>query len=178
MEPKEVIEVFRKNITEHYFDMNGRVCRKEFWYFVLASVVIGLAAAIVDTVLGTSLVRPLVSLALLLPTAGLGARRLQDIGRNKSLVWIWIGVSAAMQILAIVTVFMLMGSVGYGYYAYGAAPLFGTAVLLGGLTTLVGLATLALTVVLIYFWAQPGVKGENQYGPDPLASAPATVSAA
>jgi len=25
-----VLEIFRRNVTEHYFDMNGRVSRTEF----------------------------------------------------------------------------------------------------------------------------------------------------
>jgi uncharacterized membrane protein YhaH (DUF805 family) len=173
VEPKDFIEVFRRNITEHYFDLTGRVGRKEFWYFVVASIAVVLAAGLIDVILGTGLLRPLVSLALILPIAGLGARRLQDTGRNKSLIWAWLGLTAAMQILAIMMLFWWIGA-GYGFgsgsvgYAYSLSA---SAALWGALMTLVSLASLVISVVLIYFWAQPGISGPNQYGPDPSTPA-------
>lgn len=177
MEPKEFVEIFRRNITEHYFDMSGRVSRKEFWYFVIASVVVMIAASLIGGILSTGLLRPLVSLALILPMAGIGARRLQDTGRNKSLIWIWLGLTIAMQVLAILMVFWWVGTgYGYGYGPYGYNPstfsVVGSAALFGGLTSLISLASLVISIVLIYFWAQPGTTGPNQYGPDPLASTP------
>lgn len=163
MEPKEVIEVFRRNVAEHYFDINGRASRKEFWYFILATVVVSIAAWFIDQILNTGLLRPLVGLALLLPTAALAARRLQDTGRTKMLALLWLIIAVAMQILALVTVFGI-GTSGYGYgYGFGVA-----AAMFGMLTGLVGLVWLAISAVLIYFCVQPGAKGPNRYGPDPL----------
>jgi len=174
MDPKAVIEVFRRNITEHYFDPKGRVHRQEFWYFILASVVLGIGAALIDLILGTSLLRPLVGLALLLPTAGLGIRRLQDIGRNGKLVWIGAGLYAVLLVLSLIGVFFIT-SVAYGPYGYAPYAVSAGAVMFGGLVTLVSLANLVVAVVLIYFWTQPGVAGPNQYGPDPKeAAAPPT----
>ena len=40
MDPQAIIENFRRNITEHYFDMNGRAAPQEFWFFILASFVV------------------------------------------------------------------------------------------------------------------------------------------
>src|SRR5215469_10679135 len=88
-EPQLIIEIFRKNVTDHYYDLSGRVSRAEFWLFVLASFVVALLAAIVGGIVGFgTLLRALVGLALLLPLAGLGARRLQDTGKPGSTVWI------------------------------------------------------------------------------------------
>jgi len=39
-DPQDVIRVFQDTITNHYFDMNGRVRRRDFWYFVLGCVVV------------------------------------------------------------------------------------------------------------------------------------------
>jgi len=162
MDPQAVIEVFRRNLTEHYFDLKGRVGRQEFWYFILACVVVYLAAAIIDSVIRTGLLMPLIALALLLPTTGLGARRLQDTGRNGSLVWVWALISVVTQVFALMT-FMAgpYGAVGAWYFI----------LTLGWLILLINLAMLAVSIALIYFWVQPGTVGPNEYGPDPKATA-------
>jgi uncharacterized membrane protein YhaH (DUF805 family) len=163
MDVNAIIEMFRRNVTEHYFDMSGRVGRKEFWFFVLACVVVSIAAAIIDAILGFGILRPLVGLALLLPTAGMGARRLQDTGRNGMLVWIMVGLSAIMQIVALLTA--LAGP-------FGAVAFLTMFLMLAGLMLLISLAALVMAVVLIYFWIQPGTPGENQYGPQPVDFSP------
>lgn len=159
MDPNEVIEIFRRNVTEHYFDFKGRVSRKEFWYFMLACFVLYLGAAIVDAILGMRLLGAVVGLALLLPTAGMGIRRLQDIGRNGLLVWVAVGLSAAGLVI--------------GLFAAASIFLAGVAAMLlfGSVAMLIWLADLIVTVVLVYFWIQPGTAGVNNYGPDPLAPA-------
>jgi len=164
MDPQAVIDVFRRNVTEHYFDLKGRVSRKEFWYFVLASFVVYIGAAIIDAVLRTGLLTLAVSLALLLPTTGLGARRLQDTGRNGQLVWLWMFGWFVARILGLIA---LMSS------PYGAMDAWYLAFTTGWLISLVNLAAFAISVVLIYFWIQPGTAGPNEYGPDPLAGAAA-----
>ena len=85
MDPKALTENFRRTITEHYFDMKGRVGRGQFWSFVLACVAVDLIAAVLQSITFLP-IAALVGLALLLPSAGMGARRLQDIGRNGQLV--------------------------------------------------------------------------------------------
>ena len=165
MDFNAIIEMFRRNVTEHFFDMAGRVGRKEFWWFVAASVVVSIVAAIIDGILGLGILRPLVALALLLPTAGMGARRLQDTGRNGTLVWIMVGLTAIMQIFALLTA--LAGPFG----AYAFLAMF---VMLAGLMLLISLAALVMAVVLIYFWIQPGTPGPNNYGPVPADFDPMT----
>ena len=167
MDVNAIVDMFRRNVTEHYFDMSGRVGRKEFWFFVLACVVVSVAAAIIDAVVGLAVLRPLVGLALLLPTAGMGARRLQDTGRNGTLVWILVGLSAIMQVFALLTA--LAGP-------FGAAAFLGLFLMLGGLIVLISLATLVMAVVLIYFWIQPGTVGPNQFGPQPPEFNPASAA--
>ena len=154
-EPQLIIEIFRRNITEHYYDMSGRVSRAEFWLFVLASFVATLLAAIVGGIVGFStLLGSVVALALLLPLAGLGARRLQDTGKAGSTVWIAIipiGISRLCTALiglagplAIVGLFFLW-------------PVLG----------LLGLVALVAAIYVGYLCAQPGTAGPNQYGPEP-----------
>ncbi len=163
MEPQAVIDTFRHNLTNHYFDFKGRVSRQEFWYFVLACFIIFLAAAILDGIAHTGVLGAIVGLALLLPIAGLGARRLQDIGRNGQLVWIWVVLSAINRLIGLsLALSGPLGALGFLYFFFS----FGW---------LLGLAELVIAVVLIYFWVQPGTVGTNQYGPDPKTAAPAAT---
>jgi uncharacterized membrane protein YhaH (DUF805 family) len=135
--------------------MKGRVSRQEFWYFVLASVVVYLAAAIIDSLLHTGLLGIVIGLALLLPMTGLGARRLQDTGRNGSLVWVWTISTVVMQIIGLLAV--LSGPVG----AVGFLLFFAS------IGVLISLVALAASVALVYFCIQPGTPGPNDFGPIP-----------
>lgn len=72
-----------------YVDFSGRARRSEYWYFFLFTFLLGIAANIVDVVIGTDydassggLVNTLTSLAVLLPSLAVGVRRLHDTGRS------------------------------------------------------------------------------------------------
>jgi uncharacterized membrane protein YhaH (DUF805 family) len=157
MDPKVIFEHFRNIVTNHYFDMAGRVSRSDFWYFVLGCFVLGVGAAIIGglTLLPLSAV---VGLALLLPSAGMGARRLQDTGRDGVLVWALIIPSAITQIFALL-VWGPFGIIGFLAFYFT----------IGWLLNLVALVAL---VALIYFWCQPGTPEANKYGPPPSSAVP------
>ena len=152
---------FLDTVQNHYMDFNGRVGRARFWYFVLVCVVVGIIAGIIGAIVGLYVIGAVVSLALLLPTGGMAARRVQDVGQNGQLVWIWVVASGLSRVLLIYhwlsppTVTFNMSS-GFSYYG-GYSPLDG----------LVGLVALIASIVLIYFCVQPGQAGDNQYGPPP-----------
>lgn len=72
-------------IKKQYINFEGRATRQQYWMYVLfyfiLSVVINIIGAILgDTVQG--ILSTLLSLALLLPTLGIGARRLHDTDRS------------------------------------------------------------------------------------------------
>jgi uncharacterized membrane protein YhaH (DUF805 family) len=150
MDPQAIIEVFRRNLTEHYFDFNGRVGRREFWYYVIAVVVIVVAVGIVGSILGTRLLSELASLALFLPNLGIGARRLHDV--DKTAMFLLLPIVPSV----LATLFLF--------------------ILLWPLAALCWLATLAAAVLLIYFYAQPGTSGSNQYGAEPPDTKPAVAA--
>lgn len=154
MDPQAIFENYRRVVTQHYFDMNGRVGRSEFWYFVLANFVIAVIAAILQSVTFLPLLA-IYNLAMILPTAGMGARRLQDIGRDGKLIWIFIVVGFFSQLLAALT---MMSAWAFGFLSL---------LLFGPLVMLINLALLVACIVLIYFWCQPGEPGSNAYGPPP-----------
>ena len=89
MDLQAIFDNWRRTVTDHYFDMNGRVGRSQFWYFVLANIAIAIIVAIVQSITFLPLLF-LFNIAMLLPMAGMGARRLQDIGRNGQLVWVFL----------------------------------------------------------------------------------------
>jgi len=153
MDFQAIFDNYKRTITEHYFDMNGRVGRAQFWYFVLANFIATILAQIVGGILGAP-VGEIYTLAVLFPATCLAARRLQDTGRNGMLAWVMLILIAVSQIIAIV---MAMTFLFGGFLGLLFVP---------GLSIL-GLASLVLAVVLIWFWCQPGDPGPNAYGPVP-----------
>ena len=151
---------FMDTVQNHYMDFAGRVPRAQFWYYILVAVVISVAAAIVGGVVGTTLVSAVVSLGLLLPNAGMAARRMQDTGRNGQLVWIWVIVGAIYGVIS-----LLIGLAG----PFGAVAFLAFFFTIGWL---INLAMLVITIAIIYFCAQPGTAGDNVYGPPPPAWTP------
>lgn len=72
-----------------WFDFSGRARRSEYWYFALFTVLVSIAASILDSILGTDfegtsggLLNLLTSLALVLPSLAVAIRRLHDTSRS------------------------------------------------------------------------------------------------
>ena len=156
---------FWDTVSNHYFDMHGRVGRGQFWYFVLVCFAVSILASILQGIVWLPLA-PLFNLAILLPWMGMGARRLQDTGRDGRLVWLSAILFALTQIIGAMTAMSVMT-----FGVLGAVPF---APGLG----LVGLANLVVGVILIWFWIQPGNAEPNAYGPVPPRFDPAPVKPA
>lgn len=61
-----------------YADFNGRASRSEYWWWALFNLIIGMISGLaLGETLGT-----IASLALLLPSLAVAARRLHDIGKS------------------------------------------------------------------------------------------------
>lgn len=146
---------FMDTVQNHYMDFTGRLGRAQFWYFVLVCVIVGVAAAILDAVIGRGLIGAVVGLGLLLPIGSASARRMQDTGRNGQIAWAWIAISAINRIIALLAVLSgPLGALGFLYFFFT----------IGWLLSLV---ELVVVIAIIYFCAQPGDTGDNQYGPPP-----------
>ena len=154
MDFQAIFDNFRKQITDHYFDMHGRVGRAQFWYFVAANFAFAILAAILQSVTFLPLMA-IYNLAMLLPAAGMGARRLQDTGRDGKLVWIFIIAGFISQFMAMLA---MMSFFALGFLSF---------LLFGPLIMLINLAFVLACIVRIYFWCQPGNPGDNAYGPPP-----------
>jgi uncharacterized membrane protein YhaH (DUF805 family) len=76
-------DAVRVVLQQKYATFDGRARRSEFWWFALFSFAVGVAASLLDSALGSGrLINGLVSLALLVPSLAVGARRLHDTGRS------------------------------------------------------------------------------------------------
>ena len=60
-----------------YADFSGRATRSEFWWFVLFIILASMVLSVVSGILSG-----LFSLATIVPSLAVGARRLHDIGRS------------------------------------------------------------------------------------------------
>ena len=156
---------FLDAVQNHYMDFAGRVGRAQFWYFILICVGISLVAAIIDSVIGVRLLGAIIGLALLLPTAGMAARRIQDTGRNGQIVWIWVGIAALFWLIALLTALSgPLGALAFLYFFFTIG-------------WVISLAYLVMAIIIIYLCAQPGQPDANTYGPPPPVFNPNAATA-
>ena len=74
---------------KNYAQFSGRATRSEYWYFVLFQLIFGIAAALLDNVLGLTFtgipygfIYLSYGLALILPALAVGVRRLHDVNKS------------------------------------------------------------------------------------------------
>lgn len=101
-----------------FADFSGRATRTQYWMFILIYMIIYFVLALIDAfVLGVPVLSAILSLAAIIPSLSIAARRLHDIGRTG---W-WLLISLVPLIGVIVLlVFFVMDSDGDN--EYGANP--------------------------------------------------------
>ena len=154
MDIHAIMANFHSTITQHYFDMKGRVARGRFWYFIIACIGVETIGAFLQAAFYLP-IASLVILALLPPTTGMGARRLQDIGKSGRLIWAFTVPVAVTQLFALAFV--------------GAGPL-GIAGMIAFFFTIgwaLNVISLIAALVLLYYWSLPGSRRPNIYGDPP-----------
>ena len=111
-------------LKNKYATFSGRARRKEYWMFLLINLVVSVALALIDSLIGSvsesgmGLLSSVSSIGVLIPSLALSVRRLHDIGRTG---W-WVLISIIPVIGAVVLlVFMLLDSEP-GSNRYGANP--------------------------------------------------------
>jgi uncharacterized membrane protein YhaH (DUF805 family) len=136
MDANAIIENFRNIVTKQYFDFNGRTRRRDFWLYVLVYFIIYIVVSFIESILGFrggygypymyysfNPLTSILSLALLLPSLGIGARRLHDIGR--SAWWMLIGLIPVVGWLILLYWNVQPGTAGTN--EFGPDPKSGTA---------------------------------------------------
>jgi uncharacterized membrane protein YhaH (DUF805 family) len=75
-------------VLKNYVNFQGRARRREYWMFVLFNLIVSVVIGIIDGVLdmktagGLGILGLVYSLAVLLPSLAVGARRLHDIDKS------------------------------------------------------------------------------------------------
>ncbi|MDG1275339.1 MAG: DUF805 domain-containing protein, partial [Alphaproteobacteria bacterium] len=82
--------------AKKYASFSGRARRKEFWLFILATIILGIISQIIEATAGlyylvadiipVGILTTLLSLALLIPSTAVAVRRLHDTNRS----WFWL----------------------------------------------------------------------------------------
>ena len=104
-------EAVRSALIENYANFTGRALRSEFWYFMLAFVIASLVATAIDvSILRHTILETIVTLAAVLPTLAVGARRLHDIDRSGW--WQFIQVIPLIGIIVLIYWFAQPGEPG------------------------------------------------------------------
>ena len=148
-----------KRPIQKYADFSGRAPRAEYWWFVLAMVIVFVALSIVESIVGLNKMilgvygplTVLLWLAVLVPSLSVGVRRLHDTDRSGW--WLLLMVPYGV---AVVLMLRSMSAAA----AAGTMPGFGAA----GILMLVGFACL---ITLLVFYCLAGTPGDNRYGPNP-----------
>lgn len=110
---------------KNYVVFKGRTSRKEFWMFVLFSVIFGVVAVILDSIFGLrddytgyGFFSIVFSLAVMLPSLSAEVRRLHDIGKSG---W-WMFITLVPLIGSIWLIILLVKEGNQGENEYGEAP--------------------------------------------------------
>lgn len=108
---------FLNPIQNHYADFEGRVGRQEYWMFVLYWVLISIALALLGMIIGertAELIHTVMTLAILLPSIALAARRLHDT--NKSGWWQLIGLIPFLGWIVLIVLLAQKSDAGLNQY--------------------------------------------------------------
>ena len=98
---------------DHYTKFDGRANRPAFWYWVLFAFAAGVAANIVDVIIGTQILSYLLGLALLLPGISVAIRRLHDTNRTG---WWYLLVFTIVGIIVLIIFWAEEGDAGDNKY--------------------------------------------------------------
>src|SRR3954453_4483969 len=110
------------DVIKKYAVFNGRAARPEFWWFVLINLIIAAVINLVFSAIGGrntgQVVSDICSLAALLPSLGVGIRRLHDTNRSG---WCYLLVFIPIIGWIVLIVFLAMASAP-GTYRYSQTP--------------------------------------------------------
>ena len=134
-------------VMENYAVFEGRASRSEFWWFLLATIILAFSVGLVTIPLAFIpnafyFIIGAFALAMFTPTLAVIIRRLHDTGRR---AW-W---SLGFVLSVIYDLGALLGVPGFGTVLYP-----------------VGIAIRIYIFVLVVFMALPSNSGDNRYGAD------------
>jgi uncharacterized membrane protein YhaH (DUF805 family) len=143
MDVKSLVAVFRRVVTANYFDFHGRACRTEFWSYISVILAVTATAETLVQLLSIAAIRMLFtawSIGCFLPTVAVAIRRLHDLDRSG-----WLLVTPIVPAFLMLLLFFWLWPV----------------------TVLLATTMFGITAYLLFLCMQPGMRGDNRYGPDP-----------
>jgi uncharacterized membrane protein YhaH (DUF805 family) len=89
---------------KNYANFSGRARRKEYWFFILAQIIVLIIASILDGILfsGPSLFYFVAALGLFIPSLAAGVRRMHDTGRSG-----WLLLISLIPLLGLIVIYWL-----------------------------------------------------------------------
>lgn len=69
-------------VLKNYFGFSGRARRKEYWMFMLFTLIISFVLSFIDVMLEMALLNSVYSLAIIVPSLAVLIRRLHDTSRS------------------------------------------------------------------------------------------------
>jgi uncharacterized membrane protein YhaH (DUF805 family) len=96
-----------------YADFTGRARRKEYWMFILVYMIINIVLAVI----GLDTISAIVSLALLVPSLSIAARRLHDTGRSG-----WWQLVLLIPIIGLIVLIVFLAQDSHDANDYGVSP--------------------------------------------------------
>lgn len=110
------MEYFIKAIKQ-YALFEGRATRTEYWMFILFYMIFYIVLAVIDTVLETFILTTIYSLALLLPSISVAARRLHDTGRTG-----WWQLLVFLPLIGVIILIVFLAQDSHDENEYGVNP--------------------------------------------------------
>ncbi len=77
-----LVSAFTRVVFENYANFKGRASKAEFWWYILASLLLGALAGVIGAILKTEAINALLNIALFLPGIAVTVRRLHDTNRS------------------------------------------------------------------------------------------------
>ena len=112
------------DVLKKYAVFSGRARRQEYWMFVLINLLVAIAIAIVEAIIGTApLLGMLYALGVFIPSLAVAVRRLHDT--NRSGWWLLIGLIPLIGAIVLLVFFVSEGTRGANQY--GDDPYAGAA---------------------------------------------------
>ena len=96
------------NVLKNYVTFSGRATRSEYWYFILVNFIIAVLIGIIGVLVHLPVLSDLYSLAILLPSFAVGARRLHDTDRSGW--WLLIGLIPLVGAIVLLVFFVQKGT--------------------------------------------------------------------
>lgn len=157
-----MIEWYKKVVFENYATFSGRARRSEYWYFILANIIIGVLLNLIDSILGlkvgnsnSGILNGFYNLAVFVPSLAVSVRRLHDIGKSGKLLLLFYGIMIISVIIMTISGFSVIMSGNFSVGSLGLAFFVPLLVIIG------------MSIWLLILFCTEGEQGSNKYGPNP-----------